>query len=77
MWGCIEMREIELNLVKVKERGEGLYGKKEGGKLEVRKGATLFYEAFDGAIKLKIEVSYKKQEDFEKMKKSKIKLVIR
>lgn len=69
------MKEIELKLVKVKDREEGLY--EINGKLEVRHSALLFYEGMEGAIKLTIDTSYKTEKDLEKMKKRKITLCFR
>jgi len=57
---------IKLKLVKVEERGEGLYG--DGSVAEVRKGCTLHYEGFDGAIKLTINFTYKKDKELQDFK---------
>jgi len=69
--------KIKLKLVRVKERGEGLYyNPHTKNAAEVRKGALLFYEACNGAIKLVIDFSYKKDEDLENAKKKELWLVI-
>jgi len=66
--------KVELKLVRVKDRGEGLYADDKGNAMVMR-GADFTYESEGGAIKLKFSYCAKTKEDIERFKKKKVYVV--
>jgi len=72
----MKTHKVELKLVKVRNRGEGLYADDKGNTMVMR-GADFTYESEGGAIKLKFSYCARTKEDIERFKHARVYVVFK